>query len=252
MRLSLLVCFLCFTKLFSSEPLRVAAAANLTPVMPELVAAFQAAHPEIKVETSFGASGNLIAQIRHGAPYDVFLSADLDYPQALIAAGQAEPNSLLVFAVGRLALWSRQENLDLHDLVAVLRKPSRQKIALAHPATAPYGRAAQQTLEHLGLWDSLQSKLVVAENISQAVQFVDSGNAELGFVALASLKSLALVGRGSWQVVPATLHTPLQQGAVITKYGAGQSAAKKLMTFLRSDAARNVFARYGYEVPASP
>lgn len=236
----------------TAEPLRVAAAANLSPVMPALVAAFHEAHPHITVETSFGASGSLVAQIRHGAPYDVFLSADLDYPRALITAGQADEKSLVVFAIGQLVLWSRQENLDLSDLAAALRAPTVGKIAIAHPDTAPYGRAAKETLEQLGLWALLRPKLVVAENISQTVQFVDSGNADLGFVTFSALKTPALTGRGSWQIIPAALYLPLMQGGVITQRGAGQPSAQRFMEFLRSDSARNIFARFGYGMPASP
>jgi len=235
----------------AAETLRVAAAANLVHAMTDLTAAFQDTHPDIKVETSFGASGSLVAQIKHGAPYDVFLSADLDYPQALIATEHAREDSLTIFAVGQLALWSSHAERDMRDLATTLRSPSIQKIAIANPATAPYGRAARQALMQLGLWTLLQPKLVIAENISQTAQFVDSGNADLGFVALSSLKSPPLAGRGAWQIVPASLHSPLVQGAVITKRGADNPAARKFMDFLRSDVARNVFARYGYDVPAS-
>ncbi|MCP5529754.1 MAG: molybdate ABC transporter substrate-binding protein [Opitutaceae bacterium] len=236
----------------AAEPLRVAAAANLVHVMPDLVAAFHETHPDIRVETSFGASGSLVAQIKHGAPYAVFLSADLDYPQALITAGEASEANLVIFAIGQLVLWSRHDAMDMSDLATTLRAPSLRKIAIANPATAPYGRAAQQTLEQLGLWTPLHPKLVVAENISQTVQFTDSGNADVGFIALSSLKSPALAGRGAWQTVPASLHAPMVQGAILTKRGAADPAARVFMEFLRSPAARNVFARYGYDVPVSP
>lgn len=235
--------------LSAAETLRVAAAANLVHAMADLAAAFQDAHPDIKVETSFGASGSLVAQIKHGAPYDVFLSADLDYPQALIATEHAREESLFIFAVGQLALWSSHAERNMSDLVATLRSPSIQKIAIANPATAPYGRAAQQALMQLGLWTLLQPKLVIAENISQTAQFVDSGNADLGFVALSSIKSPPLDGRGIWQIVSASLHSPLAHGAILTNRGGNNPAARKFMDFLRSDAARNVFARYGYDVP---
>lgn len=238
--------------LHAAEPLRVAAAANLVHAMPDLVAAFHEAHPEIKVETSFGASGNLVAQIKHGAPYEVFLSADLDYPQALIAIGQASEENLVIFAIGQLVLWSSHAEMDMSDLATTLRSPTLRKVAIANPVTAPYGRAAKQALEQIGLWTLLHPKLVLAENISQTAQFVDSGNADVGFVALSSLKSPALAGRGAWQIVPASLYSPLVQGAILTKRGAGNPAAQTFMDFLRSPEARNVFARYGYDVPASP
>lgn len=235
----------------ATETVSVAAAANLTHAMPDLVAAFHETHPDIKIETSFGASGSIVAQINHGAPYDVFLSADVNYPRALIATGQAEEKSLVVFAVGQLVLWSSHAAMDLSDLAAALRSPAVNKIAIANPVTAPYGRAAQQALEQLGLWQFVEPKLVVAENISQTTQFVDSGNADIGFVALSALKSPALAGRGVWKIVPASLYSPLVQGGILTRRGTANPAAKVFMDFLGSAAARNVFARYGYGMPAS-
>lgn len=237
--------------LHAAEPLRVAAAANLMQAMPDLVTAFHETRPGIKVETSFGSSGGLVAQIKHGAPYDVFLSADLDYPQALINTGQASEETLVIFAIGQLVLWSSHAAMDMGDLATTLRAPSLRKIAIANQVTAPYGRAAKQVLEHLGLWTVLQPKLIVAENISQVAQFVDSGNADVGFVALSVLQSPLLADRGARKIVPASLHSPLVQGAVLTKRGAGNPAARAFLAFLRSAEARNVFARYGYDVPVS-
>ncbi|MFZ9682839.1 MAG: molybdate ABC transporter substrate-binding protein [Cephaloticoccus sp.] len=231
-----------------AEPLRVAAAANLSTVMPELVAAFSAEAPDVRVETSFGASGSLVAQIRHGAPYAVFLSADLDYPRALVAAGEAEARSLITFARGRLAFWAPAPADG--DLTAQLR--ASRKIAIANPAIAPYGRAAEQTLTKLGMLPEMRSRLVIGENIGQTAQFVDSGNADAGFVALSVLLTGNRATRGRHWVIEESWHEPLAQGAVITRRGLGQPAAAQFLAFLASDAARKVFARHGYAVPASP
>lgn len=230
------------------EPLRVAAAANLTPVMPELVAAFAAEASEVPVEVIYGASGSLVAQIRHGAPYDLFLSADLDYPRALIAAGEADPSRFITFASGKLAFWSA-DPVDV-DLAAQLI--ASRRVAIANPATAPYGRAAEQTLAHLGLSKELRSRMVIGENISQAAQFVDSGNADAGFVALSVLLTGNRATRGRHWVIDESWHESLAQGAVITRRGLAHPAATRFLAFLSSDAARKVFARHGYGVPTSP
>lgn len=230
----------------------IAAASNLMHVLDPVTAAFEATHPGIKLQTSFGASGNLFAQISHDAPYDVFLSADLDYPRALVLVGKAEEKSLCIFAIGQLVLWSKHATLPPGDLGAALRNPLVRKIAIANPTTAPYGRAAKQALEQLGLWDFLVPKLVVGENISQTAQFVDSGNADLGLVALSVIQNTGLAQTGHWLAVPPSLHLPLMQGGILTTRGAAKSAAHAFLEFLQSTEAQNLFARHGYSVRTSP
>ncbi|MFI5355723.1 MAG: molybdate ABC transporter substrate-binding protein [Opitutales bacterium] len=236
----------------AAETVRVAVAANLVQASAALNAAFRAAEPGIQLEVVFGSSGNLVAQITQGAPYDVFLSADLDYPRALIAAGQAEAETLTPFATGRLVLWTTRPGLAVPDLATALRDPALHTLAIANPATAPYGRAARETLEKLGLWAVLQPRLVIGENIGQTAQFVASGNADAGLVALSFVLSPQLADRGRWVEVPAADHAPLTQGAVLTRHGADHPAARRYLAFLRSAAARKVLERFGYGVPASP
>ena len=229
----------------------VAAASNLTHVMDPLLALFSQAHPDIKIKASFGASGNLVAQITHGAPYDVFLSADLDHSRALIIRGQADEKSLSVIAIGQLVLWTKQPALQLNDLNDALRSFAVNKLAIANPATAPYGRAAQQTLEQLGLSDRLAPKLVMGETITQTAQLVDSGNADLGFVALSTVLGMEPASRGRWLVVSPSLYSPLIHTAVLTNRGASNPAARTFLEFLQSPDAQNLFARSGYGMRTS-
>jgi len=230
----------------------IAAAANLVHTIDVVEAAFRTQHPEIEIVVVIASSGSLVAQITHGAPFDVFLSADLDYPQALIKSGHAVADSLTPFAVGQLVLWTTNPDLPIDKLVHALRDPAMHKLAIAHPSTAPYGRAAQQTLESLHLWQALQPKLVIGENISQAAQFVGSGNADAGFIARSLVMSPTLAGQGRWIEVHADLHQPLTQGAVLTLRGADNPSAREFLIFLLSEETRKVFARQGYGVPISP
>lgn len=230
------------------ERVSVAAAANLVYALDALHAALHAAEPALDVRVTTGASGNLLAQITHGAPYDVFLSADMEYPRALIAAGQADERTLVPFATGRLVLWVTRSDLPL-DTLETLRAPAVQKIALANTVSAPYGRAAQQALERLGWWQVLQPKLVFGENVTQTAQFVEMGGADAGFVALSLVRSPRLQTRGRWIPVPEALYDRLDQGAVLTRRGEHNAAARRYLEFLRSAAARRVFVQFGYGLP---
>jgi molybdate transport system substrate-binding protein len=238
----------------SGQPgtLSVAAAANLVYALDALDAEFGKTTPNVIVTSATGASGSLVAQIEHGAPYDVFLSADPDFPRALIKLGQADPASLLPFAVGRLVLWTTNPNVDVSDIAALVRSPAVHRLAIANTLTAPYGRAAKEALQRLGAWDDAQPKLVVGENISQAAQFVETGNADAGFVALSIVVSPKLRNRGRWIEVPSILYGSLEQCAVITAHGAANPAAARYIAFLRGPAARKILEDFGYGLPAAP
>ena len=238
------------SKIENPAPLSIAAAANLVYALDALNAAFKQAAPDITLTSTTGASGNLVAQIRNGAPFDVFLSADLDYPQALIKAGHADAKTLTTFAIGRLVLWTTKPGIEVSDVSATVKNPAVQKLAVANPATAPYGRAALQVLDRLGLTTVARPKFVTGENITQTAQFVETGNADAGFVALALVLSPQLKNTGRWAEVPPALHTPLDQGAVLTNRGATNPAAARYLAFLKSDPARAIFERYGYALPA--
>ncbi len=237
--------------LLRAEKLTVAAAANLTYVMDAINAAFKKAEPAGEVTTVIGSSGNLFAQIQNGAPIDVFLSADIDYPKKLVDAGNADASSLFTFVTGRLVLWTADCTMKLADLATALADPRVKHIAIANPATAPYGHAAKEALLNLDLWTANEGKLVIGESITQTAQFVETGNAEVGFVALSLMLFPKHKTKGCYCVVPRELYQPLDQGAVITRYGAANTAARRYLEFLKTRAARDIFERFGYGIPPS-
>jgi molybdate transport system substrate-binding protein len=233
-----------------AEALSVAAAANLTYALRDLNAEFVRISPGVDVTVAIGASGSLVAQIGNGAPYDVFLSADLGFAEALVRTGHADSGGLTPFAVGRLVVWTVKPGLDVSDVAALVRSPAVRAIAIANADSAPYGRAARQALTRLGLWADALPKLVTAENVSQATQFVETGNADAGFVALSAVVSPELAGRGRWTEVPAALYEPLTQVAVITTGGSRNPQSARYVAFLCGDAARGILGRFGYAAPA--
>src|SRR5271167_1989622 len=200
----------------ADREINVAAAADLSAALQEVAANYEK-KTGVAVKLSFGASGALTQQIQNGAPFDVFFSADMDYPRQLIAGGQAEGSTLYRYAVGRLVLWVPKDSpLDVeHKGMDVLLDPSVKKIAIANPQHAPYGRAAAAALQHYGLYEKVKARLVLGENVSQAAQFVESGNVQAGFVALAHAEAPAMRGKGKYWVVPAEAHPQLDQGVVL-------------------------------------
>jgi molybdate transport system substrate-binding protein len=233
----------------AKSTLSVAAAANLAFALDALNTAFGKSDPDVAVTSSTGASGDIVAQVEHGAPYDVFLSADLHFAEVLVKAGDADPRSVETFAIGKLVLWTTREGIDVSDAAAAVRDPRIMRLAIANTSTAPYGRAAMQALVKLGAWQDSQPKLVVGESISQATQFVQTGNADAGFTALSVVLSPKIKGKGHWAEVPASLYDTLGQAAVITLHGAQNPAAARYLAFLRGPDAREVLARFGYGIP---
>jgi molybdate transport system substrate-binding protein len=230
----------------AEDTLTIAAAANLSVVMGPLTAAYAAAGGG-PVRTTLGSSGSLVAQIENGAPIDVFLSADVDYPSQLVKAGAARGDTLRVFARGKLVLWTVKPAVPLGDVAAAVVSPQVVKIAIANPSTAPYGRAATQALAALGVADLAQPKLVVAESVSQAVQFAQTGNADVGFVALSAVLAPALKGKGRWIEVPAALYAPLLQAGVVTQKGRSNPQSARFMAFLMGSQGQGLLRGYGYE-----
>lgn len=194
----------------------------------------------------FGSTGKLYAQIAHGAPFDVFLSADQERPERLEREGRAVAGSRFTYATGRLTLWSREPGRVASDGAATLRRGDFRRLAIANPGLAPYGMAARQTLEKLGLRERLEGKEVMGETVGQAHAFVASGNAELGFVALSSVLSRRNRIAGSRWDVPPGLYSPLRQDAVLLKRAAANPAARGFLDLLRSEAAEDLLERYGY------
>ena len=225
--------------------LQVAVAANFTAPMQKIATAFEAETGH-KLLLSFGSTGKFYAQVRNGAPFQVLLAADDETPARLEKEGLAAGGTRFTYATGRLALWSAQPGV-VDDKGDVLRRPGAGRIALADPKLAPYGAAAVEALTKLGLLRALQPRFVQGENIAQAYQFVVTGNAPLGFVALSQVTVDGKIARGSGWVVPSSLHTPIRQDAVVLAGGKDNAAAAALMAFLRSDKARVIIRAHGYE-----
>ncbi len=223
-----------------AETVTVAVAANFTAVAEELAERFEAESGH-EVVLSFGSTGQLFAQISQGAPFGVFLAADTERPERAIADGFAVEGTFFVYAEGRLALYGLGR--DLSDGRAALAGDF-QKLGIADPAAAPYGKAAIETLGALGLFETVEPRLVQGESISQALQFVESGNAELGFVAMSQV-----LGKADIWAVPAALHQPISQGAVLLQAGEGNAAAEGFLAFLQTDVAVGVIEAAGYSVP---
>jgi molybdate transport system substrate-binding protein len=235
----------------TAQEITVAAAADMSAALPELVAAYTKKTGQT-VKLLFGASGNLTNQIRNGAPFDIFFSADEQYPQQLIAEGLASKDTLYRYAVGRLVLWVPGDSpLDLPELgMKALLDPSVKKISIANPATAPYGRAAEATLRHFGIYDQVSSRLVVGENISQAAQFVESGNAQAGLIALSHALAPAMKDKGRYWTVPLDAYPTLNQAAVVLSKSKQQDAARRFLEFLRSPEATSLLTGYGFSLLA--
>jgi len=224
----------------------VAVAANFTAPMQKIAVAFEQDTGH-KAVLSFGSSGKFYAQIKNGAPFQILLSADNETPARLEKEGATVAGSRFTYAVGRLVLWSKQAGV-VDDKGEVLRKGTFEHIALADPKLAPYGAAAVEALTQLGLRQSLQPKVVQGENIAQTYQFVLTGNAALGFVALSQVMADGKVKEGSAWVVPANLHKPIQQDAVTLSAGKDNPAATALMGYLKSDTAKTIIRSFGYEI----
>jgi molybdate transport system substrate-binding protein len=234
----------------ADREINVAAAADLSSALQEVATNYEK-RTGVKVKLSFGASGALTQQIQNGAPFDLFFSADMDYPKQLIAGGQAEGPTLYRYAVGRLVLWVPIDSpLDVeHKGMDVLLDPSVKKIAMANPQHAPYGRAAAATLKHYGLSERVSDRLVLGENISQAAQFVESGNAQVGFVALAHAVAPAMQGKGKYWMVPAEAYPPLDQGVVVISHSPHTQDAAAFLDYVKTAEVAAVLRRYGFSLP---
>ena len=235
-----------------AQDITVAAASDLNYALKDLASSFEKKTGD-KVTLSFGASGNLYSQILGGAPYDLFFSADIAYPQKLASAGLVESSSLRTYAIGHLVLWvPNGSSLDPQKLkMDLLLQSAVQRIAIANPTHAPYGRAAMAALEHFGLKDKVAGKLVFGENISQAAQFVQSGNAQAGLIALSLAVSPAMKDSGRYWELPTDSYPELQQGVVLLSASKHKPAAKAFLEYLFSAEGTAVLEQYGFHVPRS-
>ena len=237
---------LCFFGLSAAqaETVRVAVAANFTLPVKTIAESFEKATGH-QVSLSSGSTGKFYTQIKNGAPFDVFLAADDKTPAKLEKESETVPGSRFTYAVGKLALWSAKENV-VDAKGSILHTSHYAHLAIASPKLAPYGLAAQETLEKLQLWDTVQPHLVQGENIAQAYQFTASGNAELGFVALSQIYKDGKIQSGSAWIVPANYYRPIRQDAVILNNGKTNPAAAAFMQYLKSETALKVIRSFGY------
>ncbi len=234
------------------KEIRIAAAADLKFAMGELSGNFEK-QTGTKVNVTYGSSGNFFSQLQNGAPFDLFFSADIEYPRKLVAAGLAEPETLYEYALGRIVIWTPADSkVDVtKEGWKALLDASVEKIAIANPEHAPYGRAAVAALQKAGIYESVKAKLVYGENISQAAQFVQSGNVQAGILAMSLAVSPAMRDGKQWEI-PAGTHPALEQAAIILKDAKNKDAARAFLKFVKSATGRPILEKYGFTVPAAP
>jgi molybdate transport system substrate-binding protein len=230
-----------------AERVTIAAAADLKFAMDEIAAAFRTANPQHEVQVIYGSSGKFHTQIRQGAPYDLYFSADIEFPRALAKAGLAA-SQVKPYALGRIVLWSATMDASRMTLQS-LADPKITRIAIANPKHAPYGKRAEEALRAAGLWEKVEPKLIYGENIAHTAQFVQTGNAQVGIIALSLALSPELATKGGYWLVPDQLHEPLEQGFIVTRRAANNAAARRFADFMGSAAARAVMRRYGFVLP---
>lgn len=242
---TLLVALVATVSNAQADEISVAVAANFTAPMKQIAEVFEKETGH-KIQAAFGATGKFYAQIKNGAPFDVLLAADDETPTKLVKENVAVAGSQFTYAMGKLVLWSAKPAI-VDQAGEVLKKGGFDHIAFANPKLAPYGAAAVETLKSMGVYDTLQPKVVTGESIAQTYQFVSSGNALLGFVALSQVLKDGKIEGSAW-VVPAKLYSPIRQDAVILEKGKGKPAAEALMKFLQADKAKAIIQSYGYEL----
>jgi len=235
----------------SAHEVRIAAAADLRFALDEIAAEFQQRRPELKVSVTYGSSGNFFAQLQNEAPFDLFLSADTEYPHRLVESWHAERESEFTYAVGHLVVWApRSSPLDVEKLgIKALLDPSVRKIAIANPKHAPYGRAAEAALKHLGMHEQVRDKLVYGDNVAQTAQFVQSGSADVGIIALSLASAPTLRDQGKYAEVPREAYPRMDQGGVIMAKAKDREAAAAFRDFLLSSEGQVVLKRYGFGLP---
>ncbi len=239
----------CIAGVASAQEITVAAASDLQFVMPDVAARFQKETGH-SVRLIFGSSGNFFSQIQNGAPFDLFFSADVNYPEKLEAAGLIEPGTIYHYARGKIVLWvPRSSRIDVGRGLDVLLDPAVRKIAIANPAHAPYGRAAVATLQHEKIYEQVQPKLVLGENISQTAQFVQSGNADIGILALSLVVAPAMKDAGRYLEIPAADYPPIEQGGAVLKSSAQKVLARQFLDFLRRPEILALMRSSGFSVP---
>jgi len=235
-----------------AQELAIAAASDLQTVFPAVVAQFEKSSGH-HVQVTYGSSGNFVAQIQNGAPFDLFFSADIDYAKRLESTGLAEPDSVYEYAVGKIVLWTRKDSgVDVGRGLAVLRDERVRRIAIANPQHAPYGRAAVAALKHEGVHDAIQNKIVLGENISQTAQFVQSGNADVGIIALSLAMAPKAKEMGTYAEIPAGSYPPIAQAAVIVKASTNKTLARDFLAFMKRPETIALMQSFGFTMAPQP
>lgn len=235
-----------FSAFLPAQELHVAAASDLTAALPSIVEQFEN-ETHCKVIVSFGSSGNFYQQLQNGAPFDVFLSADIQYPEKLQAQGLTLTGTHTEYASGKIVLWTRKSKLDITPGLKSLTADSISKVAIANPRHAPYGNAAEAALKHEGIFEELRPKLVLGENVSQAALFAQSGNADAGIIPLALALNPTMKNAGKFVEIPASDYPPIRQAAVVMKRSKTPELAARFVKFLSSERARQVLQQFGFD-----
>ena len=229
---------------------RVAAAADLKFALDEVIAKFREAHPGVRVEPTYGSSGTIHAQLRQRAPYDIYLSADIAYPQDLVSRGIGTRGDLFGYARGRLVLWVPKESPLPIEREGLRALTGATRIAIANPRNAPYGRAAQAAMRRAGVWTAAERRLVLAENVAQAAQFVESGAADAGIIAKSLVLATPMRGSGRYWDVPENMHPPIEQGGLILPWASSRDAAIAFQQFLTGTDGQDILRRFGFGAPS--
>lgn len=243
----LLLFLLSVTGPAQAEKITIAAAADLKFALNEIVNAFKQTRPTDEVDVVYGSSGKFHTQLQQGAPYDLFFSADIAFPRGLWNAGLAG-SPVTPYAFGRIVLWSATSDVRTLTLKN-LEDTAFRRIAIANPKHAPYGKRAEEALRAVGLWEKVEPKLVYGENVSHAAQFVQTGNAQVGIIALALALNPELGGRGSYSLIPDNLHAPIEQGFIVTRRAQANALAHAFAKYMTSPPAKAVMTRYGFTLP---
>jgi molybdate transport system substrate-binding protein len=231
--------------------LTIAAASDLKFALGDIISAFGLQRPDVQVKVTYGSSGNFFAQFSNQAPFDLFLSADISYPQKLVDLDLGAKETLFSYGVGQIVIWVPQAStLDVATRgMEVLGDPTVKKIAIANPKHAPYGRAAEAALKQLGVYDQVAERLVLGENIAQTAQFVETGAADVGVIALSLALAPAMREKGRFWIVPQTAYPPLKQGGVILSRAKERAAADQFRDFMREERSREILKKYGFLLP---
>ena len=233
----------------SAQKVNIAAAANLRYVLEEIKTAYVKQNPRAKVNLTFGASGMLVQQIQNGASFDFFMAADNEFPLKLKEKGLTT-GAMSTYAFGKLVIYSTTLDVDKLGL-GVLKNPTIKKVAIANPETAPYGERSIELLKSQKLYESLKSKIVLGENISQAAQFAFTGNSEIGFIALSLALAPEMTGKGSYYIVPQNLYKPIEQACILIKTPVLNTEASKFRKYVLSDATKGIWEKWGYGIVGS-